>query len=405
MAIFAYSEKKLARDLAKAASKLEPDLESDYNAERRSLYLYRASEPDAPPYAIFLGNLFLKVKSRSRGERRAILEDFVLQMLNPPELSKDEMLASLALRARTHFEVNLRRRLIELQHGEPPDFVMGVSGDLIYEIVSDRDEVVRSITHEDLAELETTADEALKIARARLAGATDEYQWQQVAENVWRSAYDDDYDFARLLADPGATRWPFDGKPVILAPSHSVCLTTDRTDPETLNTMIDIGCDAAAEHRGLSQRLWTLGDDCIVAWMTTEHDPAHPVRLIRDLAELMNQYNDQKGYLTELLDRRNEDAYVAEFSAYEKDGAYVSYVTYTINLPTYLAEADHVAIVGGLDDGKPDVLGYVLWREFEEALGPGALEAMPDLSPKRFQLTEPLSNEQVTRLKARVRSL
>lgn len=402
--MYAYSEKKLAKDLTRAARAINTDLEPEYNAERQSLNLYRASEPDAPPYSIFLGNLFLKVRSRSRADRKAIIEDFVEQMLNPPELSRDEMLASLAIRARTHFEVNFRNRLIELQ-AEPPDFVLEVIGDMLGEIVSDRDEVVQTVTLDHLEELETTKEEAVKIARARLIGATDEYQWTQTADNVWVSTYEDDYDFARVLADPAHARFPFDGKPIIFAPSHSVCLVTGNQDPQTLDAMIDIGTERAAEHRSLSQRLWTVDGDGIIAWITDESHAANPIRTLRDLAERISQYTDQKAYLEQLLDQRDEDSYVAEFTVYENEGQYVSYATYTMNLPSYLPEADRIALVGVVGEKQPDVLGFVVWDDFVEAIGPDTLVAMPGLLPRRYQLTASLTPEQDARLRGKLVAL
>ena len=398
--LFAYTEKKLARDMARAAKAIEPNLKDVYEAERSSLELYKVGEPDAPPYAFFLGNLFRRVRNLPRAERRAIVDDFVKRALSPPELTRDELLASLALRVRTPFEFDLRMRMVSLGMDDPPTFTTASRGGLLLELIADNPETVRSVSLEDLAEADVSPEQALEIARAALAAATDERQWQQVAENVWASSYDDDYDLARIAADVDAARWPFAGAPILYAPSHSVCLATDRTDGGTLENMVRIGDERAADHRPLSQRLWIARDGGLHALSVPEAD-GEAARILeqQSFRERMSEYGEQKGYLEEALRRREEDSYVAEYTVYETGGALRSFATYTINLPTYLPRAERVALVEHTG-GEFTHLGFVAWDTFADILGGDDFVRFDNLEPERYQLTHSLSDARIARLKS-----
>ena len=398
--MFAYSEKKLAKDIGRIARRLDSGLSSTYDPQSRSVDLHRVSDGEAAPYNIYLGNLYLKLKDMTRTQRSESIEAFLTEVLFPKELTADELIAALALRARTRFELELRRNLMAIG-GSPFETVVYGDGDLLLELVADGDESIMSVSPDKLSEASISVDDAYKTAAATLIRATDENQWMQISEHVWASAYEDDYDFSRLVVAGSSARFPFDGTAVAFVPSHSVCLVTDKPNGAVLTEMIEVGNEAAESHRPFCQLLWTLSPDGQwVRWAASPGEDGHAELVLQEVRERAAQYDDQQQYLESLLQDRGEDSFVASYQVYERDGELQSVATYTLNLPSYLPKTDVVALVDP-DAGKDDaVLGTVGWGQFAEALGGDTLNAMDDLSPPRFQLLGELTKEQLQRLQA-----
>ena len=396
--MFGYSEKKLAKDIGKIAKRLDSGLSSTYDPQSRSVDLHRVSDGEAAPYNIYLGNLYLKLKDMTRSQRSESIEAFLTEIMFPKELTADELIAALALRARTRFELALRRNLMAIG-GVPFETVAYGDGDLLFELVADGDESIMSVSPDKLSEASISADDAYKTAAATLVRATDESQWTRISDHVWMSTYEDDYDFSRLVAAGSSVRFPFDGVPVVFAPSHSVCLATDTPRGPVLAEMIEIGNKAAELHRPFSQLLWTLPpDEYWSRWVVNPGEDGHAELVLQEVRERVAQYDDQQQYLESLLQDRGEDSFVASYQVYERDGELQSVATYTLNLPSYLPRTDVVALVDP-SAGKSDaVLGTVPWTVFAEALGTDTLKVMDGLSPPRFQLLSELTNEQLEQL-------
>jgi len=396
--LFGYSEKKLARDIGKIAKRLDSGLSSTYDPQSRSVDLHRVSDGEDAPYNIYLGNLYLKLKDMTRSQRSESIEAFLTEVLFPKELTADELIAALALRARTRFELELRGNLMAIG-GVPFETVAYETGDLVLELVADGDESIMSVSPDKLSDASISAEDAYKTAAATLVRATNESQWTQISEHVWASAYEDDYDFSRLVAAGSSARFPFDGAPVAFVPSHSVCLVTSNPSGPVLAEMIEIGNEAAESHRPFSQLLWAQRPDGQWAqWTTNPGEDGYAELVLQEVRERVAQYDDQQQYLESLLQDRGEDSFVASYQVYERDGELQSVATYTLNLPSYLPKTDVVALVDP-DAGKNDaVLGAVAWSQFEQALGADTLKVMDGLSPPRFRLLGELTTEQLQRL-------
>jgi len=396
--LFGYSEKKLAKDIGRIAKRLDSGLSSTYDPQSRSVDLHRVSDGEAAPYNIYLGNLYLKLKDMTRAQRSESIEAFLSEVLFPKELTADELIAALALRARTRFELELRRNLMAIG-GAPFETVAYGDGDLLLELVADGDESIMSVSPDKLSEASISADDAYKTAAATLVRATSENQWMKVSEHVWASTYEDDYDFSRLVAAGSSARFPFDGLPVVFSPSHSVCLATDTPTGAALAEMAEIGNKAAESHRPFSQLFWTLlPDGTWSRWTTNPGEDGHAELVLQEVRERIAQYDDQQQYLESLLQERGEDSFVASYQVYERGGELQSVATYTLNLPSYLPGTDIVALVDPDAGNKEPVLGAVTWAQFAEALGSDTLKMMDDLSPPRFQLLDELTQEQLQRL-------
>ncbi|MCP4193832.1 MAG: hypothetical protein GY768_24755 [Planctomycetaceae bacterium] len=401
--MFKYTEKKFAKDVGKVAKSIDPSLEYTYLPEMREVKLTSPDDDSVGPFTVFLGNIFLKVSELPKKERLPTIEAFLREVITPTELSPDELLESLALRVRTDFEIDFRNRHIELMGHEAPPSISMRRGELLVEVVSDRDESVSIARSDDLAEIGVSEDEAVRLATAKIRRITGDDQWEKIDGSIWISRYQDDYDFARLVAAEDFGQFPFKGKPIVFVPSHSICLATDSTDTDVLLKMTETGNESAVNHRPFCQLLWTLGEDCNwMEWRPGEASESWGVAQLQAMRETISKYEEMKDYLERSL---VEDVFVATFQAMQDDDGLTCYSVYTLDLPSYLPRTDFVAIV---DPGLPEdqtVIGRVDWNEFEKNLGFGAIEQVEDLNPPWYRIMQKLDAAQKERLCQMVRPL
>ena len=394
--MFKYTEKKFAKDVGKVAESIDPSLEYTYLPETREVKLTSPDDDSGGPFTVFLGNIFLKVSELPRKERRPTIEAFLREVMTPTELSPDELMESLALRVRTDFEIDFRNRHIELMGHEAPPSISIRRGELLVEVVSDRDESVSIARSDDLAEIGVSEDVAVRMATAKIRRGTGDDQWEKIDDSIWISRYQDDYDFARLVAAEDFGQFPFKGKPIVFAPSHSICLATDSTDTDVLLKMTETGNEGAANHRPFCQLLWTLGEGCNwKEWRPGEASESWGVAQLQAMRETVSIYEEMKDYLERSL---TEDVFVATFQAMQDDDGLTCYSVYTLDLPSYLPRTDFVAIV---DPGLPEdqtVIGRVDWGEFEKSIGDGAIEQLEDLNPPWYRIMQKLDAGQKERL-------
>ena len=395
--MFRYTESKLAKDVIRIFREIDDSLTGQFNPDRQNIQFYDKAG-DEKGGRVFLGNLYAQAKQLGFIERRRWLRAVIAEMSEDLLLNADELLASLKLRVRTRFEVGLRNRIATVR-GSDVEYSLSQAGELFLELVSDRENTVSLVGSTQLANAGITAEEANRNARAALARVTGPDQWNQVEPGIWVSTYADDYDFARLVALAADARLPFEAVPIVYAPSHSTCVTTDRVDKETLNRVVAVGNELSNDQRQLSQLLWTrnpAGD-----WQEfrpMDDTPAAAVVAMQRLAETNSQYDEQKYYLEAVLEDREEDSFVASFMIYEDDAGPFTVCAYTFDIPSYLPETDRVAILDprASDNGGS---GMMSWQDFAAAVGPETLVRMPGEDPPRFKLMAALSPEQKSALR------
>jgi hypothetical protein len=397
-----YTEKKCAKDIGKVAESIDPSLKHTYLPQSREVKLVSTDDDTGRPFAVFLGNIFLNVSKLPRKERLRTIEALLREVMTPTELSPDELMESLSLRVRTDFEIEFRIRDNELVGQEAPPPISRGRGELQLEVVFDRDETVSIARPDDLAKIGVSGDEAVRMATAKIRRSTGGDQWQKFDESIWMSRYQDDYDFARLVAAEEFGEFPFDGPPIVFAPSHSICLATNSTDTEVLLKMTEIGNKSSAKHRPFCQLLWTLEDGCDwQEWRPDDASESWGVAQLQTKREAINRYKRMKDYLDRSL---VGDAFVATFQAMRDDDGLTSISAYTLDVPSYLPRTDFVGVVdpGGLPE-RVTVIGRVDWDEFEKSLGIGTIEQVEDLNPPWYRIMQKLDAGQKERLRQMAR--
>ena len=384
------------------AESIDPLLKHTYLPQSHEVKLVSTDDDSGSPFSVFLENIFPKVSMLPRKGRIQTIEALLREVMKPTELSPDELMESLALRIRTDFQIENRNLREELVGHEAPPPILKRRGELQIEIVFDRDETISIARPDDLAKIGVSEDEAFRMATAKIRRITGNDQWKKIDESIWMSRYQDDYDFARLVAAEEFGRFPFDGPPIVFAPSHSVCLATDSTDTEVLLKMTEIGNKCAASHRPVCQLLWTLEDGCDwKEWRPDKASKSWGVAQLQSLREASSKYKTMKAY----LERSLENVFVATFQAMRDGDDVACYSVYTFDLPSYLPRTDIVALVDSeLPEGQT-VIGRVYWDDFEKSLGIGTIEQVEGLNPQWYRIMQRLDAGQKERLRQMARPL
>jgi hypothetical protein len=383
--VFPYSEKKLAKELLAILPEAYPNTKFTYLAEHREI---RGHDGSA---VLFLGNLLNRVKHMPRKERAEELIAFVTTVLESKD--PERFIERLMPRARTSFEIWLRKqyagRLMNMA-GIEELVNYPVCDSLVLELVIDGATTVRSVSTKDLVENDVTIGQALRIANANLHRNSDSNGWQEINPGVWRSSFEDDYDFARIFV--GSELGPPIDPAIIYAPSQSAVGAAAPDELEALTMMIELTGQAAQEHRPLSEYLWRYTDGRIERWNPGEQEPGYSIANLQLIRETIKQYEEQSDLLHKQLESRKEDSFVAQYIATQNaDGKISSYCTYTMDLPSYLPQTDFVMLFDPASGKKGAVLGQVSWTEFSGALGL-ALRNVEGFIPPRFELLEDISS-------------
>ncbi|MEM7253512.1 MAG: hypothetical protein AAF493_19020 [Pseudomonadota bacterium] len=364
--MFQYTERKLARDIRRVVSTLDPSLHCEYRPAHNEVALFQAGRaPDGderPTHTIFLGNLLAKLSAMGRRERLPQLKAFLHECLCPQPLGADDFITSLALRVRTPFEVALRCAMLsDHDQSRSPNWVSRHRGDLIVELVNDRPESVSAVQPSQLVEHSVSVEEAFEIAAAALRRTTDGNQWHELDEGLWLSTYQDDYDFARIIADAEA-RFPVND-PAIFSPSHSICLVCDQSDPQSVEAMLEYGNQLSAQHRPLSQALWVAVEQGVWRrWVGSPDSAVASLLSLQEAREMCGNYDELTGFLER---KETTQGQVASFQVMQSDGEFRSFCVYNANQLTYLPRTDFVALqAGSLDDR---LTGWLLWDDFINA--------------------------------------
>ena len=377
--VFPYSEKKLANELLAILPEAYPDTKFAYLPEHREI---RGHDDSA---VLFLGNLFNRVKHLPRKERAEELIAFVTTILESKD--PERFIERLMPRARSSFEIWLRKQYAgRLKNKDGIEDLVNypVNDSLVLELVIDGATTVRSVSTNDLMENDLAVAQALKIANANLHRNSDSNGWQEINPGVWRSTFEDDYDFARIFV--GSDLCPPIDPAIIYAPSQSAVGAAAPDDPDALTMMIELTGQAAQAHRPLSEYLWCYTAGRIERWIPSEREPGYSIANLQLIRETIKQYEEQSELLYRQLESREEDSFVAQYVATQSaDGKISSYCTYTINLPSYLPQTDVVMLFDPEAGRKGELLGQVSWDEFLSSLGL-ALRNVEGFIPPRYEL-------------------
>lgn len=381
-------EDKFPNEMLSALKEYYPDVPFRYNASQDMI-----EPPDSydgeHQYKFFLGNLRNRARDMGTQDRQNYIRQMIMTFTDRSDITAEELKSALYLRARTPSELILRNILLDGPEREGGTIAAVQRGDIILETVMDIDNAVRVIDQETLTEHGLNIEDAFNVAASNLLRMTPDdgdALWEKVAEHVWISKLNDDYDAARLFTFPEQMRLPFKSPATAYAPAHAILLITDRRDEDTLGRMVEFGNNAAEMHRPLSYALWGQIE---AGWERLTSGERGSAIGKAALVDDNTAYAEQKNILEQIFEKKEKDIFVASVMTYQTDEGDIFTTAVLIDGHTYLPKVDQIVLqMGALN--KNDTTVKLDWNRFVDILGPKYLKPVPELTPIRFEFKKPL---------------
>lgn len=378
-----------------------PDTAFTYNGETDK---FEPVDENGDGPRMFLGNLRSRTQDMSESDREAFIRTFLGHVSQETEITPEILRASLLMRNRTPEEFSNRQiTMTPIKDEDPFEPVIIARDEMLFETVLDFDNALQPMTVENMREQGFKFDEFVQLAGQNLLRMTPENthdHWELIAEDIWISKLNDDYDAARLFLFPEQLSLPIQGPLIAYAPSHAICLITTQTNSDTLNQMITLGNQSAETHRPLSHALWKQTQ---TGWSRMKSDDRNSVEGRAFLVETLNAYNDQQSTLEQYFEKTGQDIHVAKIIARSHDDADGNTIIETLSVfigqGSYLPNTDFVVL--GLDNNpKNDEVSELPWNKFVEIIGEENLLPHPDYLPVRYIFNGSLAQEKIDSLNA-----
>ncbi len=166
------------------------------------------------------------------------------------------------------------------------------------------------VTEESLPQWGVTFEEALELAKANLRRGSGG-RFKKVADGVWYSPWNDEYDSSRLLLPDLLDGHEVKGELVAMAPRRDILLLTGTEHPLGLGYMAHLGGACLDDAKALCPvPLLRDGDGWLPYQPPPEHPAYLPLRLLRG-QWVAAQYNGQMDRLNAGFRERGEAAAAA----------------------------------------------------------------------------------------------
>ena len=332
---------------------------------------------------IYLGNLYNQAKYLDKSDRQDFLEDF-LEDSSQAEFEQDpnRIKGNLLPRLRTPAEINNRQQY----YGDKLETHTRAWGDLEIELVVESERAVASLTQSDLEKIEMDWDQAHKLAEKNLSDLPAQ-AWLE-ADGIFASSNYDDFDCARIVYNQDLPIGVKIEDVVAFFPSHSVCVLTDKPNPENLTDMIGYGQESAIDHRPLSYNLFVYRSGKWVVWRPEETHPGFKIVNRQTLIARSEDYSEQKYFLDRKFEENGTDIFVASLMALENDTGDVYSVSVILNdIEGWIPQADKYVFMQASGDSMEGKSEEIPLAEVEGLFKKAGITTVPNLVPVRYDLT------------------
>lgn len=335
-----------------------------------------------------LHNVYHAYQHTPREERAAVLEQFVLGMLNAPEVpatfEEVKPLLLPALRRKSLLDY-LRRETLSTEPGDGVLACRDIGPDAVVALGIDAERSMSIVMESKLAEWGVDFDTAMEVAMDNLRNrSVDNFCPVEGCPSVIRSNWCDAYDSSRILLPDLMYRGVGSGNPVIMIPTREFLLLAPDNSPATQLAMLGMAEDALSQsNRWCSTAMYHIVDGKLAVYEPQDAQVRDTLRTIARNVE-MSDYADQAAQIDKVFERDGTDMFVATFGVLEKDGRIFSYCTWTEGIPSMLPKTDLVALARRKEGGDFD---YVLaeWQALVQRHG-ALLQQTADFPP-RFNVT------------------
>jgi uncharacterized protein YtpQ (UPF0354 family) len=373
-----------------ALSRAGDDRMSTYDkAEFRLLLMKDGKEAGV----LHLRNLFTEYCHASKEDRPAWLTRTCKGLLTRMEIPDDfeDAKPDLLPTVRTRSMLEVLRLDSQINGDKPKELVwIPLTDHLVICFVYDLPHSMQFVTEDDLSTWGVSAYEILEVAGRNLAER--EFAMLSLDEHFFIFENGDAYDAARLLLMDAIRRLGLVGQPVAMPITRDCLMITGTEDVAGLAIMASLAEEKSDEARPLCPIPMRLDGENWETWLPpTEHPEFDKFRML-DLKYSYGEYDEQKKRLEKRHEQTGEDAFVASFSAVERDALVLSYCVWSKSVVTWLPRTQFV----GLYDPETKECRFVRWERLEQTIGQRMIPL--DCYPPRWSVDDFPSEAEIAQM-------
>lgn len=260
-------------------------------------------------------------------------------------------------------------------------------------LVLDGEGSVSFVSHDDLARWGRSLADLLPIAKRNLGAVTDASGFVEVAPGVFRSAYRDTYDNARLLFLPELEKLSLPGDLVLSVTSRDGLFVTGTKVPGGVDRLLELTEVALAEEpRAFHGVLLRARGRTLERF-----DDPRPAVVHRHVVARARDHEEQRRWLEETAEG-DDPPFPASFKVYEGPGGEVFTTAVWPDCATLLPEVDRVFFVVA-PETEHERMFVVAWADVVELARSSLVET--DHFPRRHLVTGLPPDEVLRALEAR----
>jgi hypothetical protein len=241
------------------------------------------------------------------------------------------------------------------------------AGELAFELVFDSELNMAAIGADQLARWGKDFEEVYRVAQGNLR-ARSAKPLDQPMPGLYVSAWEDYHDAGRLALLDLVNHQKVKGEHVAMVPNRDLLIITGSEDLDGQAAMLELALAGLEHTRAISGLPLVLGAG---GWQRFEIAPDHPLARSYRRVEALNcgsVYTQQKELLEILNERKQDETFVAPFSAIEEPerGDLRTYSVWTRGNDTLLPRTHLIALVDPEDEERRLL---VPWDEVAERCG------------------------------------
>jgi uncharacterized protein YtpQ (UPF0354 family) len=344
--------------------------------DRAGFTLVIASDGGHGDAILSLGNLYAEYITLGAADRDALIERWATSFLQPSPVRQDLATATPHLvpivRSRLYFDGIAAQAELAGQAPDRHHVTARPLGDLLaIGLAIDAPTSLTVVEDGAIAAWGTSWDRLDAIALANLRRRSAQ-RFVSPQPGVYVSPWHDAADASRLLLPDLVDGLQVRGRLVALTPTSNLVILTGDEDPDGLTAAADLAEQAYQEPHPIDLIARCRAE---ASWSPCIPSPTPAIAQrylgLRETS-MVSLYQDQKALLDPLMERRNDDVFVANDRATRdaRTGAYDSVAVLTTGVPTLLPRAARIALVDSkANGGNGEVLAVVPWERLFAQVG------------------------------------
>ncbi len=302
-----------------------------------------------------------------------------------------------AVRNRGYFEMTkleLERRGIDR-----PDFPLTILAEhFAVGLVYDLPESIHQIQPSYLETWQVSFEEASIRARANLVAISQE-KLGSIIPGVWQSPWRDNHDSARMLLHEYLRQHQVHGDLVVMIPNRDTLLLTGADDETGLSAIAALAEEALQGPRPMNGIALRLDGDAWVPFMPAPEHPDFAKYQLMWVQAIGQDYEEQKELLNDIYETKDEDIFVASFSARQdqETGEVRSYSVWSKDVVSLLPRTDEVFFFVADGENIGEAVARANWSRVVEVAG--ALLKAKGWYPERYYVDQFPSTAQIELLR------